>query len=162
MPTTLNHFRQFAALDMAQKGIFVQAWFMLGYMRAAILITTFKHLSASLRHHRDTVSASPVDEAQLQQAEIIGRLVTRAARHTPWKSLCLVQVLVTQRLLSRRHIPGQFYLGVRKELPLAQAESDPGSLAAHAWLDCGGVIVNGGQGHRLFTVVSTFSWSADD
>lgn len=95
-------------------------------------------------------------------AHVIGRLVASAAKYTPWQSLCLAQVLVTQRLLARRGIPGQFYLGVRKGSPALPVQDDPGNLAAHAWLDCGGVIVNGRQGHQLYTVISAFSWGSDD
>ena len=89
------------------------------------------------------------------EAKMIGYLVAAAANHTPWQSLCLVQVLVTQRLLAKRNIPGQFYLGVR---PGCERSDDPTGLAAHAWLQCGDAIVNGAAGHEQYTVVSTFSW----
>jgi hypothetical protein len=154
----MRKLQQFFALPWRQKGIFVHAWFLLGYMRAAILATSFKRLSASLQHHRETVPAPSLDLGQLKQAARIGQLVASAAKYTPWQSLCLPQVLVTQRLLARRNIPGQFYLGVRKGVPGELAVEDPSGLAAHAWLDCGGYIVNGGAGHQGFTVVSTFSW----
>ena len=86
---------------------------------------------------------------------MIGRLVTAASRITPWQSLCLTQVLVVQRLLARRDIPGQFYLGVRRG---GELTDDPTGLSAHAWLQCGEDIVNGRAGHERFTVVSAFSW----
>ncbi len=86
---------------------------------------------------------------------MIGRLVATAARFTPWQSLCLTQVLVTQRLLAKRNIPGQFSLGVLRSRELTD---DSSGLSAHAWLQCGDVIVNGVAGHERFTVVSNFSW----
>lgn len=86
---------------------------------------------------------------------MIGYLVAAAARVTPWQSLCLIQVLVVQRLLATRGIPGQFYLGVRRGCELTD---DPTGLSAHAWLQCGEHIVNGAVGHERFTVISTFSW----
>ncbi len=36
-----NRARQFASLDTTQKLAFVQAWFLLGWMRAAILTVSF-------------------------------------------------------------------------------------------------------------------------
>ena len=78
-----------------------------------------------------------------------------AAKYTPWQSLCLAQVLVTQRLLAKRNISGQFSLGVLRNRELTD---DVGGLSAHAWLQCGDVIVSGVAGHERFTVVSNFSW----
>ena len=155
LQTLLTKARQFAALDGEQKITFIQVWFMLGWARAAILMVSFRRLSASLRHHRDIGTPSVLSPRQLQQASRIGKLVASAANATPWQSRCLAQVLVVQRLLSRRNIPGQFYLGVRKG---SEDGADPGGLAAHAWLRCDDVIVNGGGGHEEYIVVSTFSW----
>lgn len=155
LQTLLNKTRKFGALDGEQKIIFIQAWFMLGWARAAILTVSFRHLSASLRHHRDIVTPSMLSPQQLQQASRIGKLVASAANVTPWQSRCLAQVLVVQRLLARRNIPGQFYLGVRKG---SEDGADPAGLAAHAWLQCDDIIVNGGGGHEEYAVVSVFSW----
>jgi hypothetical protein len=150
--------RKFLALPLSEKGLFIKAWCLLGWMRAAILTTSFKRLSQGLDHHRAQPAQHPLKPAQLHSAHRIGYLVAAAASVTPWQSLCLVQVLVAQRLLASKHIAGQFYLGVEKS-----SENTPDStlneLSAHAWLECGGEIVNGGTGCDRFTVVSVFSWS---
>ena len=152
----LKKLRQFAALDLQQKFLFVQAWFMLGWFRAAILTVSFRRLVRSLEHHQSQPRYLSIENEQMkQQAFIIGNIVAKAARYTPWQSRCLVQVLVVQRLLDKRNIAGQFYLGVRKG---EEGENDSTGLSAHAWLQCGGIIVSGGSGHEEFAVVSTFSW----
>ena len=143
------------ALNSADKAILLKAWFLLGYTRAAIIATSFKRLSGALDHHRESINPVSLTPGQLQTAARIGYLVAAAANHTPWQSLCLVQVLVTQRLLAKRNIPGQFYLGVRRG---CERTGGPAGLAAHAWLQCGDAIVNGAAGHEQYTVVSTFSW----
>jgi hypothetical protein len=150
-----NRVRQFAALGASDKLIFIQAWFLLGWNRAAILTVSFKRLTASLRHHREAVPPLSLELQRRMQAARIGKLVASAAKYTPWQSPCLAQVLTVQCLLSRRNIPGQFYLGVRKG-----GEGGAGSvgLDAHAWLQCVDLVVNGEAGHQEFTVVSTFSW----
>jgi hypothetical protein len=147
--------QKFFALKTAEKAILLKAWFLLGYTRAAILTLSFKRLAASLEHHRDLVKPAAVTLQQVHQAIRLGYLVSAAAHYTPWQSLCLTQVLVTQRLLAKRGIPGQFYLGVRRGCELTD---DPTGLSAHAWLQCGDQIVNGAAGHERFTKVSTFSW----
>jgi hypothetical protein len=146
---------QFASLDTSEKLVFVHGWFLLGYIRAATLAVSFKRLTASLQHHRETVSPISLTLKERQQANRIGGLVAIAAKYTPWRSLCLTQVLVVQRLLARRGITGQLYLGVRK---VASAERLANDLEAHAWLQCDDLIVNAGAGHQKFSVVSIFSW----
>jgi Transglutaminase-like superfamily len=150
-----NRLQKFTALSCRHKLMLLQAWFLLGWYRAGILLISFKRLAAGLQHYPLAIPALAVSPTQRDEAETIGRLVATAAHHTPWQSRCLVQVLVTQRLLAKRNIPGQFYLGVRRGCELTD---DPTGLSAHAWLQCGDDIVNGGAGHERFTVVSTFSW----
>lgn len=128
---------------------------MLGWYRAMILLLPFKRITANLQHHSVAQPPLALLPARQGAAIMIGRLVATAARFTPWRSVCLTQVLVTQRLLAKREIPGQFYLGVRRG---CEFTDDPAGLSAHAWLQCGDVIVNGAAGHENFSVVSSFSW----
>jgi hypothetical protein len=118
-------------------------------------LRSFKRLTRNLQHHALPIPAAQLPSGQREEALMIGRLVAAASRITPWQSLCLTQVLVAQRLLAARSIPGQFYLGVRRGCELTD---DPTGLSAHAWLQCGEDIVNGSAGHKRFTVVSAFSW----
>jgi hypothetical protein len=151
----IRKLQQFLAMPGWQKLVFIQAWCLLGWVRLALLTTSFKHLARKLEHHKQPPPAIPLSERQQLMAHIIGRLVASAAKYTPWQSLCLAQVLVVQRLLARRGIAGQFYLGVRRG---CEATDDPTGLSAHAWLQCGPYIVSGAAGHEAFTVVSAFSW----
>ena len=153
----LKRLKQFAELNTEDRRVFVKAWFLLGWVRAAILMTSFKRLTRKLEHHPELARGTQLNGQQLVKADRIGTLVAMAARYTPWESLCLVQVLVVQRLLAQQHIPGQFYLGVRRE---SESNVDPNGLSAHAWLQCGEAIVSGAAGHESFTIVSTFSWGA--
>ena len=151
----LGKLKKFGSLDLNEQSLLIKIWLLLGCTRAAILAVSFKRLTASLEHHSNTMGSAQLTRQQLHTAARIGYLVSAASHNTPWQSLCLTQVLVTQRLLAKRNIPGQFYLGVRRGCELTD---DPTGLSAHAWLQCGDQIVNGGAGHERFTVVSTFSW----
>lgn len=146
---------KFLSLPLSEQFLFVQAWCLLGRARLGILTVSFKRLVRHLQHHREMMDDPPLAPGQLETARRIGQLVATAARHTPWQSLCLAQVLVAQRLLARHGIPGQFFLGVAKDMG---DSVDRPQMEAHAWLGCGGVIVNGAPGHEAYTVVSAFSW----
>jgi hypothetical protein len=149
--------QKFLAFSASEKALLFCSWLLLGYTRAALLLCSFRRLAAPLEHYRGTIEAPPATIEQIHRSERIGYLVAVAANHTPWQSHCLVQVLVVQRLLARRGIPGQFYIGVRRGCELT---GDPGALAAHAWLQCGDGIVNGAEGHDAFTILTTYRWGA--
>jgi len=140
---------KFWALESAQKRRFIQAYFLLGVMRARVLLTSFKRLSKALQHHPEKISDHSLEDAQLEEAIEIGQAVRLAARYTLWDSNCLAQALTAQRMLKQRGIGGMFFLGVKK---------DQQQLEAHAWLQCDEVILTGGAGHEQYTVVSMFSW----
>ena len=151
----MSKLNQFTALSLRHKILLAQAWFMLGGYRAATLCISFKRLTKKLHHQKTAVVPVDISSCQLLEAQAIGRLVAAASTVTPWQSPCLAQVLLVQRLLARRHIPGQFFLGVRR------VDTPPGAsggLSAHAWLQCAHEIVNGAGEHEHFTVVSSFSW----
>ena len=151
----MSQLQTYFALQARHKVLLLRAWCMLGWYRGVMLLLPLRRLTASLQHHASAVPAVPLGPGQLEEALVVGRLVSAAARVTPWQSLCLAQVLVVQRFLARRNIPGQFYLGVSKgEEPGAGL---PG-FAAHAWLQCEDTVISGTAGHEQFTVVSTFSW----
>jgi len=152
-----NRLQKFTALPARHKLLLAQALCMLGWYRAAMLLVSFKRLARKLQHHPLAMPPSALPPQMRDEAVAIGRLVAAASRVTPWQSLCLTQVLVAQRLLARRNIPGQFYLGVRRG---CERTDDPTGLSAHAWLQCGKDIVNGRAGHEQFTVFSTFSWGS--
>ncbi len=147
--------RRFLALSLSDKRLFCRAWLMLAGYRLAISYLPFRRLARGLTHSPGQRDTESVAEEQVARARDIGRMVAAAGRATPWNSTCLTQVLVIQRLLAARGIPGQFYLGAR--LRDASVEMEDG-LAAHAWLQCGDCIVNGAAGHERFAVLSTFSW----
>lgn len=148
----LNRIKKFSALDNTDKKLFAEACFTLGIMRFTMLTVPFKRLIASLEQSQEREEPVVLSEKELSMAQTVGRSITRAANHTPWESACLTQALAAQRMLLKRKVPGQFYLGVAKD------ESVDESMKAHAWSQCGDTIITGGAGHEQFTVVSVFSW----
>ena len=145
---------KFFALDWKHKSLFIQAYFLLAYFRAAIISRPFKKFVQGLELHKHPVKLEELSAQERGTAEAIGWAVQTAARFTPWDSACLVQVLAAQKMLQSRKIPGAFYLGATKGV-----ERGSSDMTAHAWLKCGSQFITGERGHQRYTVVSCFSWS---
>ncbi|MFT7880346.1 MAG: lasso peptide biosynthesis B2 protein [Sulfurimonas sp.] len=149
----LYRIRRFFALRGEEKELFVEAYVTLGLMRAALLLFSFKRLTRSLKQRKSADEMMPLDEEKRQGAMVVGRAITKAAAHTPWESACLVQALAAQRMLQKRGIPGVFYLG-------AMREKQDGELKAHAWSQCGDMILTGGKS-EAFKILSVFEWGKE-
>ncbi len=147
----IRKFRKFTKLSSREQALFVEAYYMLGVMRAAILKVSFKRLTRSLKLQAEKGELEPLTEEQKQTALEIGRAIKRAAAYTPWESACLAQSLTAQRMLQKRSIPGVFYLGATKD------SERPETIKAHAWSQCGDQIITGG-GKEDFAVLSVFGW----
>ena len=149
-----SRLRKFRALNTEEKRMLIQAYRLLGTMRFAILTTSFKRLVARLTVHREAVDQVSLNAESLAVAHAIGWAVRTAARFTPWKSTCLVQVLAAQRMLQQRGIAGAFYLGAATGSEGKKLQT----LDAHAWLKCDDNFITGESGHERFTIVTSFSW----
>ncbi len=151
----MGRLKKFMALEARNKLLLLRAWCMLGCFRAIMLALPLKRLTRGLQHHPGPVVPAALGPQQQQEARTIGAMVAAAASITPWQSRCLLQVLVVQRLLAARGVLGHFYLGVCRNPFQGMAVGD---IAAHAWLQCGDLIVSGAAGHEQYTVISTYSW----
>ena len=74
--------------------------------------------------------------------------MTRAARHVPFRAVCLPQAIAAKAMLRRRGINSVLHFGVAKR-------SDQ-SLDAHAWLDAAGIAVTGFPVGAEFTEIACF------
>ncbi|HQR73111.1 MAG TPA: lasso peptide biosynthesis B2 protein [Sulfurovum sp.] len=150
-----NKIRKFTAISSEEKKLFLEAYMMLGVMRAAILTVSFKRLTRSLEHHTQQPDLATLTQTEQERAIIIGKSIMRAATYTPWESACLVQSLTAQKMLQKRGISGVFYLGAAKD------EESKEKMKAHAWSQCGETIITGGSGHEDFAVLSVFGWGKE-
>ena len=130
----------------------MEAYLLLGTMRAAILTVSFKRLTKKLNHFSQVEVLPPLSSEELAIANNVGRAIARASAYTPWESACLAQSLTAQKMLQKRGVSGVFYLGVAKDNEIKD------KMKAHAWTQCGDDIITGESGHEVFTVVSVFGW----
>ena len=148
----IRKFKKFTQLSVEEKKLFLEAYVALGKMRAAILTISFKRLTRSLEHKPNAEKITPLNDASMKTARLVGQAIIRASAYTPWESACLAQSLTAQKMLKKRGISGVFYLGAAKD------EESKEKMKAHAWTQCGDAIITGGAGHEAFTVLSVFGW----
>ena len=78
-------------------------------------------------------SATEADCPAESQALAVGRIVTAAAAHGPYRANCLQRSVVIWWLLRRRGLEGELRIGARKE---------GGRFDAHAWVEFSGRALN--------------------
>jgi len=158
----MNHFlrkyRKFVSMRNREKIWVILLFFLSGIARAAILTLPFRYIAPFLgQHYQNAQLAVIVTEGQLQKARRIGHITELTANNTPWQSKCLIQAMMAKWLLNHYRIPYVLYLGVAKSTAiLGTREIENSDLIAHAWLSVGPSIITGDDGHRAFTIVSTF------
>lgn len=132
-----------------ERRLALEAYFLLGVMRAAILALPFRWIVRLLRLEAgkwETESAV-MDDPRIAG---IGWAIAAAAARTPWRSSCLARAFCGSRMLGKRGIPSTLLLGV------AKGEPGGGFLQAHAWLCCGTRTVTGEKGRERFTLLAAF------
>ena len=85
-----------------------------------------------------------------EEAGAVGRAISRAARHVPFRAACLQQAFAALLMLRRRDLAATVHLG------LARDASGRG-LEAHAWSRNGEVPVTGAGAAPRFATVATFA-----
>lgn len=137
---------RFAGRPWVDKKLFVQALFLLYYMKFQLRRYDFKTLA---QRYNIKVSDPQQDLEPTSELLKIGWAVKKAARFLPWRGSCLLQALTLQRMCIDRQLHADIFFGVTKR---------EGELHAHAWTKAGDTFLTGRDGHRAFTVVAVFSW----
>jgi hypothetical protein len=82
-----------------------------------------------------------------EQAALVAQAIARAARHVPFRAVCLQQAFAALLMLRRRGLAATVHLGLLRE---------GSELKAHAWSRCGDVPVTGLPAAQGFTPVAAF------
>ncbi len=126
--------RKFFRLSAAERWMLLRVAFLLGVTRLALKLIPFRTLHGLLSRGGGSsrrVSA-PDDPYPGQVAWAVGVV----GRYVLDDKACLTQALVGQFLLKRRGYPADLRIGV--------ARAADGELAAHAWVECDGLVLIGG------------------
>lgn len=102
-------------------------------MRLALSAIGFRRLMLIFDRSKRTLrEATPNDVAALHEVQ---HAIARSSRVIPGAS-CLTQALAARVVISR--------LGIGSNLRIGVGKDEAGKFIAHAWLDCGAMIVVGG------------------
>lgn len=150
----LHPLRRFAQVDGRRRLLVVEAVWWLLATRLLLLAVPFPHLARWLGDFvpptdprvRAAAAGGGPDEAR--QAAEIGWAVRRAARHVPFKAVCLPQAIAARIMLKRCGIACAMHFGA------ARGTENP--LDAHAWLDAAGVEVTGYPVAAQFAEIACF------
>ena len=139
---------RFLVLPAAERRRLLEAVCMLFAVRLVLAVLPFR---LALRLLRIAPGEAPgAGRVAAAEAQEIGRAIDRAARHVPFRAVCLQQAFAAVLMLRRRGLDGTLYLG------LARPAGGDG-LAAHAWSRCGAVPVTGVAAAEGFVQVAVFA-----
>lgn len=128
--------------------LFFEAFVISGVIRVVILAIPFK-FTAKYLGNSGTSSQNEPCGSLLHEITRIRNTLRRIGNNTPWNSNCLVLAITGKILLRQQKLSNTLYLGVMRE--------GKSSLAAHAWLTCGNVIITGGTNVDAYSIVGSFS-----
>jgi hypothetical protein len=135
---------RFVALPAGEKFRTVEAAF---YLLAVRLAFGLLPLPRALQIFGITQSRTGRGRISATEAELIGRAIGRAARHVPFRAVCLQQAFAALLMLRRRGLVATVQLGLMRE---------GDELKAHAWSHCGEVPVTGVDRADGFEPVAAF------
>ena len=130
-------------------------YFLSGLVSLALVVFPFRFIAYALgTHYKNHQLSTLVPQPLLDRAWRVGRLVEGISRYTPWQSKCLVQAITVIILLRYYGIPYVFHLGTR----FTRVATAP--MKGHAWVKVGPWIIVGRDGHKQYTIVSSFVCSS--
>jgi hypothetical protein len=137
---------RFLALRRSERRRTVEAAFWLLLVRIAFGALPFRRALGLFRIAPGEAASERVDASEACE---IGRAVERAARHVPFRAVCLQQAFAALLMMRRRGLAASVRLGL--------ARDDGGELKAHAWSHCGELPVTGVAAARGFVAVAAFA-----
>jgi Transglutaminase-like superfamily len=141
----ISKLAKFVALPMGEKGRTVEA---ACYLLAVRLAFGLLPLQRALQLFGIVQRQPGPGRSSAPEAELIGRAIGRAARHVPFRAVCLQQAFAALLMLRRRGLPATVQLGLLR---------DGNKLKAHAWSHCGNVPVTGVALARGFSPIAVFA-----
>ncbi len=135
---------RFLALRQDERRRIVEAAWWLLLVRLAFGVLPFRHALRLLRIAPGEAAGNPTDPNEVVE---IGRAVERAARHVPFRAVCLQQAFAALMMTRRRGVPATVRLGLARE---------GSGLMAHAWSHCGTLPLTGFAVARGYVAVASF------
>lgn len=113
--------RAYFKLPKNEKKLFLEALRSVYWHKIILIIYSFKRCSEKMK------STGTITDYSQEELRLIRDAIRRANKLTFWKNKCLVNTLSARKILNKRNIHSEAFLGIRKD------EKDD-SFAAHAWI----------------------------
>lgn len=126
----MGRLRRYLGLPAAERRLFHHAWAAVMWVRLRLWLLPFPVI-------RKQIEREPVPRFAPRQPwtpEQIAQAVRRAGRYVPWAS-CVVLALAAREMCAAAGHATRLHVGVRPGQP----------FAAHAWLECEGRVLLGGE-----------------
>jgi hypothetical protein len=120
------------------------------YLLAVRLVFGLLPLPRALRYFGIAEGKTGSGRVAAPEAREVSFAIARAARHVPFRAVCLQQAFAALLMLRRRGLAATVHLGLARQ-------DGTGDLAAHAWSRCGEVPVTGVGAARGFVSVAAFA-----
>jgi hypothetical protein len=137
---------RFLALRRSERRRTTEAALWLLLVRLAFGVLPFRRALGLLRITPGEAAGGRIDATEAGE---IGRAVERAARHVPFRAVCLQQAFAALMMMRRRGLAGTARCGL--------AHDRDGGLAAHAWSHCGELPVTGVAAACGYVAVAAFA-----
>jgi hypothetical protein len=146
-----SRWEKFLSLRAKDRVLLLEACCVLGLARICLLALPFRWIARGMLARTTAAPTLDLTPEQLAGARRIRWAVRSAARHVPWRAVCLPQSLAAKLMLRRRSIPATLFFGVRTR------DNAAAGMEAHAWVRVGETEVTPSQGAGAFAVVAMFS-----
>ena len=121
--------QQLKTLSLEEWWLLLSAMILLPLVALSLRLKGFKQTQDSMRRFISMeLNLTAPNEAEMEKARIVARMVAVAAGHGAYKANCLKQSLVLWWMLARRGIKSEIVFGVQKE--------SVNNFNAHAWVEC--------------------------
>jgi hypothetical protein len=143
----MSQLAKFFRLSGEDRRLVLEAAVWLCLARAAVMTLPFRRIASILGRPKGGLVTE--DETSALQAHRVAWAVRRTSCYTPWLSNCLAKAIAGRCMLRRRRIASTLYFGMIK--------GSDGELAAHAWLQSGGITLSGGSNLERYAIVAKFT-----
>ena len=137
---------RFFALPLAEQSRTLEAFLYLLTVRLAFALLAFPRVLRLLGIVQGEAGSGRITASEAHE---VSRAVARAARHAPFRAICLQQAFAALLMLRRRGLAATVHFGL--------ARDGSGDLRAHAWARCGGVPVTGDSAAPGFVPIAAFA-----
>jgi hypothetical protein len=137
--------QRFNALERRDQELFLGAYCLLPLISFSLRWRGFGKTKAFLEQFLSVMHGSQNPDAQ-KRAVRTTQMVQAAGQHGIGHPSCLEISLVLWWLLARQGIASDLRVGIRKS---------GGTFEAHAWVECGGAIMNETETHHRFAAFDT-------